>query len=85
MKFNWGSKNLNPLEKVNCYNKNKPNEFKKIQGGDVSNMLPKKFQEEVLYIYLKQEDYDPILNVSIKSYLKEKGLILLHGVDGFSE
>lgn len=59
VKFNYGSKHLNPLENVKCYDKYRPNRAFKIEKHQVSGMLLERFEDVVIRVYSKKnDDYD---------------------------
>ncbi len=65
MKFNWGSKNLNPLENVHCYNKYQPDRLFKIGKDQISIMLQDKFEERVIRVFSKKiDDFEFLKKVS---------------------
>lgn len=54
VRFNYGSKDKNPIENVKCYNKYTPNRAFKIEQNQISGMLLTQFEDVCIRVYSKK-------------------------------
>ncbi|KAJ8361300.1 hypothetical protein SKAU_G00178250 [Synaphobranchus kaupii] len=77
MERTYGMKGVDPIEQINFYTKRKPNEARKLERKDVSQLLPNVFIEKVLHIYCKKprlnEEEIVALEKKTKQWCEKKG------------
>ncbi|XP_067856867.1 deoxynucleoside triphosphate triphosphohydrolase SAMHD1 [Heptranchias perlo] len=56
VQMDYGMQEQNPINKVRFYCKNNPNKAIKIRKGQVSQLLPEKFTEQLIQVYCKKTD-----------------------------
>nr|XP_006817901.1 PREDICTED: deoxynucleoside triphosphate triphosphohydrolase SAMHD1-like [Saccoglossus kowalevskii] len=71
IKFNYGMKEKNPIDNLSFYTKEKPDESFQITKNEVSYLLPSVFQEQVLFVFVKDVSKRKIVEKCIELW-KEK-------------
>jgi len=68
--MHYGMKDKNPLDFVKFYSKNRPNECRHAQRGDLSLLMPKEFAEVLLRVYTKDVRFFGIVQAGYRELLR---------------
>ena len=59
--FDYGMKDEDPISHMRFYDKDDLTRAVEVQGDQVSQMLPQKFKEQTIRMYIKRMDHEGIL------------------------